>query len=191
MDGLLPHGETLDKAPSDTEDRATETPNRELVDTVRAALRERTEPERAAGAHAYMKSAVPSLGVRVPEVRHLAKAAAAAHPLTSAGFFRHLLLTRSTDQDFWIRRSAITSQLKAKPRTDQDLLRAVIEPNLADLEFFIRKAIGGVLREYAKSEPDWVRNFVAQNGTRLSPLSRKEAMRHLEGGPARGATGAG
>ncbi|MET3142902.1 UNVERIFIED_ORG: 3-methyladenine DNA glycosylase AlkD [Arthrobacter sp. UYEF2] len=74
-----------------------------------------------------------------------------------------LLLTWSTDQDVWIR----------------------------DPEFFIRKAIGWVLREYAKSEPDWVRDFVAENGTRLSPLSRKEAMRHLEGGPARGATGAG
>ncbi|MET3142901.1 UNVERIFIED_ORG: hypothetical protein ABIB13_002619 [Arthrobacter sp. UYEF2] len=92
MDGLSPHGETLDRAPSDTEARATETPNRELVETVRAALRERTDPERAAGAQAYMKSEVPSLGVRVPEVRRLAKAAAAAHPFTSAGELRATVL---------------------------------------------------------------------------------------------------
>lgn len=261
MDGSSPHEETLDNEPSDMEARATETPNRELLDTVRAAMRERTDPERAAGAQAYMKSALPSLGVRVPEVRRLVKAAAAAHPFTSAGELRatvlelwrgstvreersaaidltglrlaardqlmlpvyeeiirtgkwwdfvdgvsdriggllqahrpmmtELLLAWSTDQDFWIRRSAITSQLKAKARTDQDLLRAVIEPNLADPEFFIRKAIGWSLREYAKTDPEWVRNFVVEKGTQLSPLSRQEAMRHLEEGTTPGVTGAG
>jgi 3-methyladenine DNA glycosylase AlkD len=102
-----------------------------------------------------------------------------------------LLLAWSTDRDFWIRRSAITSQLKAKACTDQALLRAVIEPNLADPEFFIRKAIGWALREHAKTDPDWVRNFVVEKGTQLSQLSRKEALRHLEQGTTAGITGAG
>ena len=92
MDGLWPHEESPDKEPLDTKAPATETPNRELLDTVRAALRERTDPVRAAGAQAYMKSALPSLGVRVPEVRRMALAAAAAHPFTSAGQLRAMVL---------------------------------------------------------------------------------------------------
>ena len=60
----------------------------------------------------------------------------------------------------------------------------VVEANLADPEFFIRKAIGWALREYAKTNPAWVRGFVAEHGAQLSPLSRKEALRHLNPGGA-------
>jgi 3-methyladenine DNA glycosylase AlkD len=84
------------------------------------------------------------------------------------------------DEDFWIRRAAITAQLKAKADTDAELLRDVIEANMADQEFFIRKAIGWSLREYGKTDPDWVRQFVAVHGDGLSPLSRREALRNLE-----------
>lgn len=90
-----------------------------------------------------------------------------------------VLLQWSTDDDFWIRRAAITSQLKAKSETDTGLLRTVVEANLADPEFFIRKAIGWALREFAKTNPAWVRDFVAEHAAQLSPLSRKEALRHL------------
>jgi 3-methyladenine DNA glycosylase AlkD len=90
-----------------------------------------------------------------------------------------VLLEWSTDEDFWIRRAAITSQLKAKASTDTGLLRTVIEANLDDPEFFIRKAIGWALREFAKTNPAWVRDFVAEHAGQLSPLSRKEALRHL------------
>ncbi len=57
------------------------------------------------------------------------------------------------------------------------LLAAVIEPNRDDAEFFIRKAIGWALRDYARVAPEWVRLYVA--GTALSPLSRREALKHL------------
>ncbi|MEO8282089.1 MAG: DNA alkylation repair protein [Pseudarthrobacter sp.] len=90
-----------------------------------------------------------------------------------------LLLEWSTDEDFWIRRAAITSQLKAESATDTDLLRATIEANVGDPEFFVRKAIGWALREFAKTNPAWVRDFVAEHAAQLSPLSRKEALRHL------------
>jgi 3-methyladenine DNA glycosylase AlkD len=46
-------------------------------------------------------------------------------------------------------------------------------------EFFIRKAIGWVLREYARTDSDWVRDFVDAHGERLSGLSRREALKHL------------
>ena len=55
----------------------------------------------------------------------------------------------------------------------------MIDANLADREFFIRKAIGWALRQYARTDPDWVRAFVRRPRGRLSPLSRREAMKHL------------
>lgn len=81
------------------------------------------------------------------------------------------------DDDFWIRRIAILSQLGRRDRVDPLLLTDVIEPNLDDREFFIRKAIGWALREYARVRPEWVRTF-ADTHT-LSPLSRREALKHL------------
>lgn len=90
-----------------------------------------------------------------------------------------LLLSWSADQDVWIRRASITAQLGAKSRTDTALLASVIEANMADRDFFIRKAIGWVLREYAKTGPGWVLEFVARNGPSLSPLSRREALRNV------------
>jgi 3-methyladenine DNA glycosylase AlkD len=48
-----------------------------------------------------------------------------------------------------------------------------------DPEFFVRKAIGWALRDYARTDPDWVRAFVTDHADRLSPLARREAMKHL------------
>ncbi len=90
-----------------------------------------------------------------------------------------VILEWSSDPDLWIRRASITAQLKAKGNTDPHLLRRVIEANLSDPEFFIRKAIGWALREYAKTAPGWVSDFVAEHGDRISPLSRREALKHL------------
>lgn len=85
--------------------------------------------------------------------------------------------------DPWLRRVAILSQLKSGRGTDTGLLTAVIEANLFDTRFgtgfFIRKAIGWALREYARFDPDWVRRFVAEHDDRLSTLSRREALKHL------------
>ncbi|WP_404383790.1 DNA alkylation repair protein [Knoellia locipacati] len=81
--------------------------------------------------------------------------------------------------DLWLRRSAIISQLRHQDRTDTDLLEAVIEPNLDDHEFFIRKAIGWALRQYARTDPVWVQAFVDRHTHRISGLSRREALKHL------------
>jgi 3-methyladenine DNA glycosylase AlkD len=87
--------------------------------------------------------------------------------------------TWASDQDRWRRRAAVICQLSARDRTDTTLLAAAIEANAADRDFFLRKGIGWALREYAKTDPQWVRDFVA--GHELSPLSRREALRHLGG----------
>jgi 3-methyladenine DNA glycosylase AlkD len=86
----------------------------------------------------------------------------------------------SVDPDRWLRRSSIICQLGLAGRTDVDLLSEVIVVNLADREFFVRKAIGWALRQYARTDPDWVRAFVRAHEATLSQLSRREAMKHLE-----------
>jgi len=83
----------------------------------------------------------------------------------------------STDEDVWMRRLAILSQLGRRIRVDRDLLAEAIEPNRDDPEFFVRKAIGWALREYGRVDPDWVRGYVVTH--QLSPLSRREALKHL------------
>ena len=82
------------------------------------------------------------------------------------------------DADMWVRRYAILHQLQAKTATDTVLLADVIGPNAGDGEFFIRKAIGWALRDYAKTDPEWVREYLADH-PELSPLSRREAAKHL------------
>jgi 3-methyladenine DNA glycosylase AlkD len=62
-----------------------------------------------------------------------------------------------------------------------DLLRAAVEHNLDDGSFWLLKAIGWALRDYARTDPDWVRAEVARLGDRMSGLSRREATKHLGG----------
>lgn len=90
-----------------------------------------------------------------------------------------LLRQWSVDENFWFRRAAIIAQLPAKSATNVPLLQELIEPNLGDKEFFIRKAIGWALRQYARTDPDWVRDYVSMNEQRLSGLSYREALKHL------------
>lgn len=85
----------------------------------------------------------------------------------------------ATHEDLWLRRTAIISQLKAGPRTDLYLLRHAIDENVDDESFWIRKAIGWALRQYARTDPHWVLDVVAAHGDRLSGLSRREALKHL------------
>jgi 3-methyladenine DNA glycosylase AlkD len=81
-------------------------------------------------------------------------------------------------ENFWLRRTAILFQLNYKRETDFDLLCEIIRENLDSQEFFINKAIGWSLRQYARVDPKAVKKFV--NATRnINPLSRREAMKHL------------
>ena len=81
------------------------------------------------------------------------------------------------DDDFWIRRSAILYQLKYKEHLEEERLFRYCRLTMHEKEFFIRKAIGWVLREYAKKNRKAVELFVAENETDLSNLSRREALR--------------
>jgi len=80
----------------------------------------------------------------------------------------------------WKRRSAILAQLGFKHATDPKLLCDCIEPSLGSNEFFLRKGIGWALRQYAKSNPKDVIEFVRRHEADLSPLSKREALKNLD-----------
>ncbi|BDD12210.1 hypothetical protein FUAX_46420 (plasmid) [Fulvitalea axinellae] len=89
---------------------------------------------------------------------------------------RERLVQRWLDSgNIWLQRSALLFQLKYKSDLDTELLTATIEILLAGNEFFINKAIGWILREYGKTNPQWVLDFADKH--KLSPLSRREALR--------------
>ncbi len=81
-------------------------------------------------------------------------------------------------ENIWLKRSAILFQLKYKNNTDTLFLSQVIQHNLGSKEFFINKAIGWALREYSKTNPEWVINFTDQH--ELNNLSCREALRLLK-----------
>ncbi|MEU9702511.1 DNA alkylation repair protein [Streptomyces sp. NPDC047981] len=83
------------------------------------------------------------------------------------------------DDDLWVARTALLHQLRFKDATDADRLFSYCLRRAADTDFFLRKAIGWALREYAKTAPGEVRAFVEAHRTRLAPLSAREALKHL------------
>lgn len=220
----------------------------ELVEAIQRALREQADPSLAPGQQAYMKSTMPFLGVRVPEARRIATAAAKEHPpsalddlersirelwdhaeyreeryaatalsglriatgtellpllehmAVSGAWWDHvdeiahrvsgLLEVEPTtvepavrrwiaSDDLWLRRLSILCQLDRKDGTDLRLLADAIDAASGSDEFFLRKAIGWALRQYAHTDPDWVRKFVAVREDVFSGLSKREALKHV------------
>lgn len=77
----------------------------------------------------------------------------------------------------WTNRAAILHQLKFKQHTDTAVLSQIILTHAESAEFFIQKSIGWALREYAKTEPEWVRSYTESH--KLMPLSKREALKHI------------
>lgn len=223
-----------------------------LSAAVLARLEQAADPARAPGMRAYMKSAMPYLGVSAVPLRQVCKvlfkdlswpdsaawqrdvltiwrgaefreeryaaieltgvkAARAFHTLAALPMYEEMIVTGawwdtvdaiagqrlwaileregeamkramlgwSADDDVWKRRSAILCQLRAKQNTDLEFLYACIEPSLGSTEFFLRKAIGWALRQYAWTDPAEVRRYVAANFQRLSGLSTREALKNI------------
>ncbi|UUX34245.1 DNA alkylation repair protein [Fundicoccus culcitae] len=90
-----------------------------------------------------------------------------------------IMLDWSTNDNLWIRRTAILHQLGYKERTQTDVLAVILTNNFGSNEFFINKAIGWALRDYAKSNPTWVMSFLESNQKQMSTLSWREATKHL------------
>ncbi len=81
--------------------------------------------------------------------------------------------------DFWLSRAAIIHQLFYKEKTDTALLTAALLPHLLSKEFFLRKAIGWALRQYARTDAAWVISFVEAH-PEMSGLSKREATKRLQ-----------
>ena len=92
---------------------------------------------------------------------------------------KEIILSWSCDQDFWLRRLAIDHQLLRKEDTDTELLEKILVNNLGQTEFFINKAIGWALRDYSKTNPDWVRDFIEQHQAEMAALSIREGSKYL------------
>lgn len=90
-----------------------------------------------------------------------------------------VLLAWSTDDNIWLRRVAIDHQLLRKQRTDTALLEKIICNNLGQKEFFIDKAIGWALRDYSKTNPEWVQGFIDRHRHKMAKLSLREAGKYL------------
>ncbi len=83
------------------------------------------------------------------------------------------------DENLWLNRTAILHQLGYKEATDGDRLFRYCRRRAGHTDFFVRKAIGWALRQYARVAPEEVRGFVADHETELSGLSKREALKHL------------
>ena len=92
---------------------------------------------------------------------------------------RRKMLAWSKSADMWKRRTSIICQLGFKGETDLELLYACLEPSLGSKEFFLKKAIGWALRQYARTDAEEVREYVRRNRARLSGLSCREALKHF------------
>jgi 3-methyladenine DNA glycosylase AlkD len=89
------------------------------------------------------------------------------------------ILAWSAGENIWLRRMAIDHQLGRKGKTDTALLERIITNNLGQTEFFINKAIGWSLREYSKTNPNWVREFIGRHREKMPPLSVREAGKYI------------
>ena len=85
----------------------------------------------------------------------------------------------SVDENIWLRRIAIDHQLTRKDKTDTALMEEIIVNNFGTDEFFINKAIGWSLRQYSKTNPLWVKQFIEKYRDKLAPLSISEASKYL------------
>lgn len=223
----------------------------ELADRIRARLTAIADPARAPGMRAYMKSAMPYLGVsavplraacketfaglsfdssadwqaqvlaiwrgaRFREERYAAieltgiRAARGFQRVDALGMYEEMIVTGAwwdfvdaiagqrlllllkaepepmkramrewaVCDDMWKRRSAILCQLNAKRETDLPFLYDCIAPSISSNEFFLRKAIGWALRQYARTDPAEVARYVGEH-PELSPLSKREALKHI------------
>jgi 3-methyladenine DNA glycosylase AlkD len=93
---------------------------------------------------------------------------------------RRKMQSWSKSNNLWKRRTAIICQLGFKAETNLELLYSCIEPSLGSQEFFLQKAIGWALRQYAWTDSAEIKKYVRLNRTRLSALSCREALKNID-----------
>lgn len=94
-------------------------------------------------------------------------------------YLNELMREWSVEENFWLRRVTIIHQLLRKDKVNTELLSEIIINNFGSKEFFINKAIGWALRDYAKTNPQWVKVFLAEHQHKMANLSIREAQKYL------------
>lgn len=89
----------------------------------------------------------------------------------------HTIIEWRTSDQLWLKRSTLLFQLKYKEKTDHELLASLIEEFKSEREFFIQKAIGWSLRQYSKTNPEWVAEFLSK--CRLNGIALREAKKYI------------
>ena len=89
------------------------------------------------------------------------------------------MLAWSQEENIWVRRVSILYQLRFKEKTNTTQLEQILLNCVGTNEFFINKAIGWALREYSKTNPDWVRTFLENHQAQMANLSIREASKYL------------
>lgn len=89
------------------------------------------------------------------------------------------LIEWSESPNLWVRRAALLAHLRHREQTNTALLSDTILKLAHEKDFFIRKAIGWVLRDYSYANPQWVKRFVENYADRLSALIRREALKRI------------
>ena len=92
---------------------------------------------------------------------------------------KDLMIEWSNDKNIWTKRTAIEHQLGLKEKTNKELLERIIINSFGTDEFFINKAIGWALRDYSKTDPTWVKNFINKYKNQMNKLSIKEASKYI------------
>lgn len=92
---------------------------------------------------------------------------------------KSIMLEWSVDPNIWVRRVAILHQLLFKELTDKNLLETIILNNLGSSEFFINKAIGWILRDYSKTDKEFIVSFIDKYKDRMDKLSIKEGSKYI------------
>lgn len=92
---------------------------------------------------------------------------------------KELMIDWSKNENIWLKRTAIEHQLGLKDKTNTELLEEVIINSFGSDEFFINKAIGWALRDYSKTNPNWVTDFINKYRDKMDNLSIKEASKYI------------
>lgn len=90
-----------------------------------------------------------------------------------------LMIDWSKSDNIWLKRTAIEHQLGLKEKTDTGLLEQIIVNNFGSDAFFVNKAIGWALRDYSKTDPEFVREFLNKHSDKMARLSVKEASKYI------------
>ena len=92
---------------------------------------------------------------------------------------KDLMINWSKAENIWLKRTAIEHQLGLKEETDTELLKKIVINNFGSNEFFINKAIGWALRDYSKTNPKFVKDFLNKYKDKMNSLSIKEASKYI------------